>query len=148
MSELPTNAEVIAYRQAREDKDPELSSKLRSLRSSVYDEIRQYKEALPDIDKMSDWQQAALCRAFPELMFPAQGEKVISDLAKEACGACVALSRCKGFALENSGNKQPAQYGIWGGLTERERRKRAKDLKSTVSVNETTTESDPDGEAA
>ena len=42
----------------------------------------------------------------------------IRDRAKAICRACSVQSECLEFAIENS-----EKFGIWGGLSERERRR-------------------------
>ncbi len=68
-----------------------------------------------------DWRTRAACRHIdPELFFPegSAGPALQAvDLAKRVCAACPVQARCLNWALEHS-----ATFGIWGGLTEGERR--------------------------
>src|SRR5688572_21267260 len=62
-----------------------------------------------------DWQEEALCRqADADLFFPERGSP--GDSAKRVCVNCSVRLECLEYALANA-----ERYGIWGGLTERER---------------------------
>lgn len=63
-----------------------------------------------------DWRAEALCAdADPELFFsPGAFEHKI---AKGICRLCSVRKQCLRYALE-----VPVDHGVWGGLTERERR--------------------------
>ena len=62
-----------------------------------------------------DWQESALCRGEDaDLFFPERGSP--GDSAKRVCVNCNVRLDCLEYALANS-----ERYGIWGGLTERER---------------------------
>ena len=63
------------------------------------------------------WQSRANCMGVdPELFFPERGASTRE--AKEVCRGCVVRSDCLEYALANG-----EKFGIWGGLSERERRK-------------------------
>ena len=63
------------------------------------------------------WQREANCLGVhPDLFFPERGAS--TKEAKEVCRACVVKDDCLEFALR-SGEK----FGIWGGMSERERRR-------------------------
>ena len=63
------------------------------------------------------WQSRANCMGVdPELFFPERGASTRE--AKEVCRGCVVRSECLEYALANG-----EKFGIWGGLSERERRK-------------------------
>ncbi len=68
-----------------------------------------------------DWRDNAICRdTDPALFFPVgtTGLALVQvDRAKEVCGECTAARDCLDFALETNQDS-----GIWGGLTEEERR--------------------------
>lgn len=62
------------------------------------------------------WQDSALCaQTDPEAFFPERGYP--ARTAKEVCAACPVRSECLNYALEND-----ERFGIWGGLSELERR--------------------------
>lgn len=63
------------------------------------------------------WQERALCaQTDPEAFFPEKGGSTRE--AKRVCGSCEVRDQCLEYALEND-----ERFGIWGGLSERERRK-------------------------
>jgi hypothetical protein len=72
-------------------------------------------------DEDGPWQQRAACRETdPEDFFPLKGESV--EPAKQVCwGMCPVREECLDFALDND-----ERHGVWGGLSERERRKEAR----------------------
>jgi WhiB family transcriptional regulator, redox-sensing transcriptional regulator len=63
------------------------------------------------------WQGDALCaETDPEAFFPEKGGSTRE--AKKICAQCDVKAQCLEFALSID-----ARFGIWGGLSERERRK-------------------------
>jgi WhiB family redox-sensing transcriptional regulator len=63
------------------------------------------------------WQADSLCaQTDPEAFFPEKGGSTRE--AKKICGACEVRTHCLDYALAND-----ERFGIWGGLSERERRK-------------------------
>ena len=63
------------------------------------------------------WQADALCaQTDPESFFPEKGGSTRD--AKKICTSCEVRSECLDYALAND-----ERFGIWGGLSERERRK-------------------------
>ena len=70
-----------------------------------------------DDARVLSWQDRALCaQTDPEAFFP---EKVGSTReAKKVCRSCEVRAECLEYALEHD-----ERFGIWGGLSERERRK-------------------------
>jgi WhiB family transcriptional regulator, redox-sensing transcriptional regulator len=63
------------------------------------------------------WQDHANCLGVdPDLFFPERGASTRE--AKEVCRGCVVREDCLEFALGNG-----EKFGIWGGLSERERRR-------------------------
>lgn len=65
----------------------------------------------------ADWQDYANCLGVdPDLFFPERGAS--TKEAKEVCQSCVVREQCLEFALVNS-----EKFGIWGGMSERERRR-------------------------
>ncbi len=72
----------------------------------------------------NDWMLEARCLdADPEAFFPEKGGSTRE--AKRICAACPVREECLEYALEND-----ERFGIWGGLSERERR-RAKRVTAT-----------------
>ena len=65
----------------------------------------------------SGWQERALCaQTDPEAFFPEKGGSTRE--AKKVCVGCEVRAECLEYALAND-----ERFGIWGGLSERERRK-------------------------
>ena len=63
------------------------------------------------------WRQRAACRGVdPDIFFPASEED--AEPAKAICGQCPVRQACLEYALANR-----EREGIWGGATERERRR-------------------------
>lgn len=63
------------------------------------------------------WQPRANCIGVdPDIFFPERGAS--TKEAKSICGACDVRADCLEYALENS-----EKFGIWGGTSERERRR-------------------------
>jgi WhiB family transcriptional regulator, redox-sensing transcriptional regulator len=63
------------------------------------------------------WQSMSNCLGVdPELFFPERGAS--TSEAKEVCRGCIVREDCLEYALANV-----EMFGIWGGLSERERRK-------------------------
>ena len=64
-----------------------------------------------------DWQERALCaQTDPEAFFPEKGGSTRE--AKRVCMSCEVRGECLEYALAND-----ERFGIWGGLSERERRR-------------------------
>ncbi len=69
------------------------------------------------LGNVPEWQARALCaQTDPEAFFPEKGGSTRD--AKKVCGACTVKQECLDYALGND-----ERFGIWGGLSERERRK-------------------------
>jgi len=78
------------------------------------------------------WQDKANCLGVdPDLFFPERGASTRE--AKEVCRGCEVKDNCLEYALENG-----EKFGIWGGLSERERRRlrrqRAQSSRNTASA--------------
>ncbi|WP_105566906.1 WhiB family transcriptional regulator [Microbacterium halophytorum] len=75
------------------------------------------REPAPDDDGALAWQTDALCsQTDPEAFFPEKGGSTRD--AKRICSTCEVRQQCLEYALSND-----ERFGIWGGLSERERRK-------------------------
>ena len=74
--------------------------------------------ALGDDDAvLLSWQEQALCaQTDPEAFFPEKGGSTRE--AKRICVGCEVKGECLEYALG-----QDERFGIWGGLSERERRR-------------------------
>ena len=78
-------------------------------------------DAVEDFDITEDttdqWQDRALCaQTDPEAFFPEKGGSTRE--AKKICLGCEVRSECLDYALAHD-----ERFGIWGGLSERERRR-------------------------
>ena len=75
------------------------------------------------------WQERALCaQTDPEAFFPEKGGQTRDP--KRVCLTCDVRDECLKFALDHD-----ERWGIWGGLTERERRKLKRNGDRTAPVN-------------
>jgi WhiB family transcriptional regulator, redox-sensing transcriptional regulator len=78
------------------------------------------------------WRLRAACRdTSPELFFPIGTTGVALDqieAAKRVCGQCPVTAECLEFALATN-----QEAGVWGGLTEEERRRVRKNWTATAS---------------
>ena len=75
-----------------------------------------WSDALSNPDR-PDWQERALCaQTDPEAFFPEKGGTTRE--AKRICSGCEVRAECLEYALAND-----ERFGIWGGLSERERRR-------------------------
>lgn len=64
------------------------------------------------------WRARGNCRGIdPEIFYP-DDDDATADAAKAICGGCSVRQACLEFALT-----QREKHGVWGGLTERERRR-------------------------
>ena len=68
-------------------------------------------------DSEGEWAERALCaQTDPEAFFPEKGGSTRE--AKKVCLGCDVRCECLEYALAND-----ERFGIWGGLSERERRR-------------------------
>jgi WhiB family transcriptional regulator, redox-sensing transcriptional regulator len=74
-------------------------------------------EIVEDADEDQEWQDRALCaETDPEAFFPEKGGSTRE--AKRICSGCEVRAQCLEYALAHD-----ERFGIWGGLSERERRR-------------------------
>jgi WhiB family redox-sensing transcriptional regulator len=77
-----------------------------------------------------EWQDDALCaQTDSEMFFPEKGGSTRD--AKKVCSACEVREKCLEYALFTG-----QRYGIWGGLSERERRRMSARGKRVLAVTE------------
>jgi WhiB family redox-sensing transcriptional regulator len=77
----------------------------------------EFDVALSDEDPELFWQERALCaQTDPEAFFPEKGGSTRE--AKKVCVSCDVRAECLEYALAHD-----ERFGIWGGLSERERRR-------------------------
>ncbi|MEM9652492.1 MAG: WhiB family transcriptional regulator [Actinomycetota bacterium] len=71
----------------------------------------------PNVDTTTPWRELGACRGVDTtLFFPGQGESVAE--AKAICASCIVRAECADYALATG-----QRFGIWGGTTERDRRR-------------------------
>ena len=71
----------------------------------------------------AEWMDQALCaQTDPESFYPEKGGSTRE--AKKTCEQCLVRAECLDWALAND-----ERFGIWGGLSERERRAISKTLQ-------------------
>jgi WhiB family transcriptional regulator, redox-sensing transcriptional regulator len=83
----------------------------------------------PDVSSADEgWRLDALCaETDPEAFFPEKGGSTRE--AKRVCTGCDVRAECLEFALTND-----ERFGIWGGLSERERRRLRLVRRETISA--------------
>ena len=75
------------------------------------------------------WRLRGACRGLdPEIFYPATEEEDIQR-AKVVCSTCVVQQQCLEFALANRESE-----GIWGGATEKERRRILRQRRKTAAA--------------
>jgi WhiB family redox-sensing transcriptional regulator len=73
------------------------------------------------------WQRRANCLGVdPDLFFPERGAS--TKEAKSVCARCEVKDECLEFAITNA-----EKFGIWGGLSERERRRIRRERRMLVN---------------
>jgi WhiB family transcriptional regulator, redox-sensing transcriptional regulator len=72
------------------------------------------------------WRQHAACRGVdPEVFYPVNEDE--ADVAKAICNVCSVRQTCLEYALTNR-----EREGVWGGATERERRRIQRQRRRTA----------------
>ena len=80
---------------------------------------------------MEDWMTQGNCRTSPpDVFFPSDGVGV--EVARRICADCPVKEPCLEYALRNH-----IEHGVWGGASERERRRiaRRRRLEAVASVS-------------
>lgn len=81
-----------------------------------------------DDESITSWMALGSCRTYPPAMFfPSDGVGV--DRARKICAECPVKSTCLEYALE-----QRIEHGVWGGCSERERRRILKRRRNESAV--------------
>ncbi len=84
-------------------------------------------------DKDNGWELAANCLSVdPDLFFPERGAS--TKEAKAVCQGCDVRKDCLEYALANG-----EKFGIWGGLSERERRRIRRQRLAAAAASRTET---------
>ena len=72
------------------------------------------------------WRQRAACRGVePDIFYPVTDEE--AEEAKAICGECPVRQPCLEYAIANR-----EKDGVWGGATERERRRIIRQRRKTA----------------
>jgi WhiB family redox-sensing transcriptional regulator len=74
-------------------------------------------QRIAQIDLEGDWENLASCRNADSEIFFAPGG-IQEHRAKAVCRSCPVRWECLAYALRNR-----VEHGVWGGLTDRERRR-------------------------
>jgi WhiB family redox-sensing transcriptional regulator len=84
---------------------------------SVVPDRIEFEPAITEDEDADLWQERALCaQTDPEAFFPEKGGSTRE--AKRICLGCEVRDECLDYALAHD-----ERFGIWGGLSERERRR-------------------------
>lgn len=78
-------------------------------------------------DTVTPWQELGACRSVDTTVFPGQGKSVAE--AKAICASCVVRAECADYALATG-----QRFGIWGGTTERDRRRLRAQLREVTAA--------------
>jgi WhiB family transcriptional regulator, redox-sensing transcriptional regulator len=75
-----------------------------------------HRTSAPPVPAPAGWRErAGCCGAGLDVFFPGRGES--AEPARRICASCPVRQPCLDYAISHS-----ITYGIWGGLTERDRR--------------------------
>lgn len=98
--------------------DQRISAETVQVRRTESEVMQAIGSAAVDVELSYEyWQNEANCLGVdPDLFFPDRGTSTRE--AKEICRGCVVRLDCLEYALTNG-----EKFGIWGGLSERERRR-------------------------
>lgn len=77
--------------------------------------------------------EGACFQAPPNTFFPVESDETAINEAKAICATCTHRERCADYALTNR-----IDYGIWGGLSEKDRRRIIRQRRKTRAQEEPT----------
>ena len=80
------------------------------------------------LSRYDDWTLRARCRGMEDDLFP---EGADQKRVRAVCGGCPVRSECLAEALDNR-----IEWGVWGGMTERQRRALLKQHPEVMSWSE------------
>ena len=66
---------------------------------------------------LGDWTKDAACKGKTKLFFVTRGDTNTMNRAKAICQNCPVVEECRSYVLYH-----PERFGIWGGMTEKDRR--------------------------
>lgn len=88
-------------------------------------------DAHPDtLEPAGQWVKHGACREDADAMFPGTNGHDI-EYAKAICRRCPVVERCLQWALDTG-----EEFGVWGGLSEGERRKLRRRAARTISIDD------------
>lgn len=91
-----------------------------------------YSGSVPDTyTRPSDWLTKAPCKAEPDAMFATSTAGIVA--AKDICRSCSVIESCLQWALDTG-----TDYGVWGGLSEQERRALRRRPVKPISIDDYT----------
>ena len=70
------------------------------------------------LDPQTTWTDQAACKGFTDLFFVQRGDTESMLKAKAICATCTVIDDCRNYVLY-----KPERFGIWAGMTEKERRR-------------------------
>jgi len=74
------------------------------------------------------WRQKGACQGLdPAVFFPDEGDEASAEVAIAVCGTCDVRIACLEHALASR-----EKEGVWGGMTERERRRIVRQRRRTA----------------
>lgn len=83
--------------------------------------LHMFDELIKQIVGDQTWKERAACKGLDvKIFYPERGED--TSKAKEICETCAVKTECGEFAITNN-----EQYGFWGGLALRARRRASKE---------------------
>jgi WhiB family redox-sensing transcriptional regulator len=86
------------------------------------------EQPIPEYDAEHEWMLDGLCRdRDPSFFFPSDGVGV--DQARRVCATCPVKEPCLEYAL-----RYRIEHGVWGGASERERRRILRSRRITLSA--------------
>jgi WhiB family redox-sensing transcriptional regulator len=84
---------------------------------ATYVDLHTRMSTLEELPEPEPWVGDALCaQTDPDIFFPEKGGSTLS--AKQVCASCPVREECLDYAL-----RMDERFGIWGGTSERQRRK-------------------------
>lgn len=82
-------------------------------------------------DLKEGWMVQAACKdKDPDLFFPGEHEQRLTKAAREVCELCPVSVDCLEYAVKNN-----IKYGMWGGATEKQRRKVRRERTGSPETN-------------
>jgi WhiB family redox-sensing transcriptional regulator len=85
------------------------------------------RKTIRDPESVTSWMSDGKCRIHPPaVFFPSDGAGV--ERAQAICGRCPVAERCLNYALEFR-----IEHGVWGGASERQRRRILRQRKIGLS---------------